>query len=94
MIPKSPKCGSVIYSRRNVLCGVCGERLPADLLFSASERAQVERDLGELKKREQAAKAADEAEAQESRLTVGERVSNYHPILGSLIRALKTVKKR
>jgi hypothetical protein len=88
MTPKCPKCGSVIYSRRNVLCGVCGERLPADLLFSVSERAQVERDLSKLKEREQAAKAADEAEAQESRLTVGKRVSLHYPILGSVIRAL------
>lgn len=48
---KCPKCGSVIYSRRNVLCGVCGDRLPAELLFNAEERAGVERDLAEAKRR-------------------------------------------
>jgi uncharacterized Zn finger protein (UPF0148 family) len=85
---KCPRCGSVIYSRRNVLCGVCGERLPADLLFSASERERVERDLSELKKREQAAKAADEAAAQESSLRADERVSRHYPLFGSIIRAL------
>lgn len=48
---KCPKCGSVIYSRKNVLCGVCGERLPAELLFTAEERAAVERDLAATKRR-------------------------------------------
>jgi uncharacterized Zn finger protein (UPF0148 family) len=52
MTPKCPKCGSVIYSRRNVLCGVCGKRLPDELLFSPKEREKVERDLQELKQRE------------------------------------------
>jgi uncharacterized Zn finger protein (UPF0148 family) len=48
---KCPKCGSVIYSRRNVLCGSCGERLPEELLFNAEQRAAVEKDLAELKER-------------------------------------------
>jgi uncharacterized Zn finger protein (UPF0148 family) len=48
---KCPKCGSVIYSRRNVLCGVCGERLPVELLFNAEERTVVERNLAEAKRR-------------------------------------------
>jgi hypothetical protein len=52
MTPKCPKCGSVIYSRRNVLCGVCGERLPDVLLFTPKERQAVEHDLQELKQRE------------------------------------------
>ena len=43
MTPKCPKCGSIIYSRRNVLCGVCGERLPPELLFSPEQRAAVGR---------------------------------------------------
>ncbi len=46
---KCPKCGSVIYSRRNVLCGACGERLPQELLFSPEERAAVEKELANLK---------------------------------------------
>ena len=52
MTPKCPKCGSVIYSRRNVLCGMCGERLPQELLFTPQEREAVERDLQKLKERE------------------------------------------
>jgi len=48
---KCPKCGSVIYSRRNVLCGVCGERLPPELLFTAEQREAVELDLAEAKRR-------------------------------------------
>ena len=47
-----PECGSVIYSRRNILCGVCGERLPEELLFTNEEREAVERELEELKQRE------------------------------------------
>ena len=57
---KCPKCGSIIYSRRNVLCGVCGERLPAELLFTAEQREAVERDLADAKRRaKQAASASD-----------------------------------
>jgi tRNA(Ile2) C34 agmatinyltransferase TiaS len=52
MTPKCPKCGSVIYSRRNFLCGICGERLPDELLFSPQEREKVERDLHVLKQLE------------------------------------------
>ena len=52
MTPKCPKCGSIIYSRRNVLCGVCGERLPPELLFTPQQRETVERDLQVLKERE------------------------------------------
>jgi uncharacterized Zn finger protein (UPF0148 family) len=48
---KCPKCGSVIYSRRKILCGVCGERLPSELLFTAEQRAAVEKDLADLKHR-------------------------------------------
>lgn len=42
---KCPQCGSIIYSRRNVLCGVCGERLPEELLFQGKEREMVEKNL-------------------------------------------------
>jgi len=54
MTPKCPKCGSIIYSRRNVLCGVCGDRLPPELLFTPEQRAVVEKELAELKLRERA----------------------------------------
>jgi hypothetical protein len=57
MSAKCPFCSSVIYSRRNVLCGVCGRQLPAELLFSGSEREAVERDLNEAKRRRQLASA-------------------------------------
>jgi uncharacterized Zn finger protein (UPF0148 family) len=52
MSPKCPKCGSVIYSRSNVLCGVCGERLPSELLFTTEQREAVNKTMRELKKRE------------------------------------------
>jgi len=48
---KCPFCGSLIYSRRNVLCGVCFKRLPHDLLFTQQEREAVEQDLKEAKRR-------------------------------------------
>jgi hypothetical protein len=48
---KCPKCERVVASRRNVLCAFCGERLPEELLFSAEERAQVEKELDEAKRR-------------------------------------------
>jgi len=59
METQCPKCGSVIYSRRNVLCGVCGEHLPAELLFTAEERAAVERDLAEIKLRLRKSRSAE-----------------------------------
>jgi hypothetical protein len=37
-----PVCHSIIYSRRHKLCGVCGEKLPADCLFSADQAHSVE----------------------------------------------------
>ena len=48
---KCPNCGSIIYSRRNVLCGVCGQRLPDELLFNSDQREIVERELKEAKRR-------------------------------------------
>jgi hypothetical protein len=59
MTPKCPKCGSIIYSRRNVLCGVCGERLPDELLFTPEEREAVERDLQALKEEKQKMREAE-----------------------------------
>ena len=58
---KCPKCGSVIYSRRNVLCGVCGERLPSELLFTAEEREEVERDLTKAKRRAREARLGSQS---------------------------------
>jgi NMD protein affecting ribosome stability and mRNA decay len=45
MTPKCPHCGSIIYSRRHALCGVCGQQLPPELLFTPKERKIVERQL-------------------------------------------------
>jgi hypothetical protein len=50
MSPKCPNCGSVIYSRKNALCGVCGKSLPPELLFTADERQRAERDLAGAKR--------------------------------------------
>jgi uncharacterized Zn finger protein (UPF0148 family) len=62
---KCPFCGSMIYSRRNVLCGVCSKRLPRDLLFTQQEREKVEQDLREAKRRLH--QAAEERRAREAR---------------------------
>jgi hypothetical protein len=37
-----PSCDSIVYSRRHSSCGVCGEVLPEDCLFSATEAESVE----------------------------------------------------
>jgi len=58
---RCPKCGSILYSRRNVLCGVCGERLPSQLLFSTEEREAMERELTEIKRREKQARDSENA---------------------------------
>ena len=39
---RCPECHSIVYSRRNPLCGVCGSELPPEALFSAVEAARVE----------------------------------------------------
>src|SRR5256885_11848986 len=37
-----PSCESIVYSRRQRLCGVCGQVLPADCLFTATASENVE----------------------------------------------------
>jgi len=37
-----PSCDSIVYSRRHRLCGVCGDVLPEDCLFTATEAESVE----------------------------------------------------
>ena len=37
-----PSCDSIVYSRRHKLCGVCGQALPEECLFTAVEAASVE----------------------------------------------------
>ncbi len=58
-------CGSLIYSWPNVLCGVCGQRLPHQLLFSGQELERIERELNEAKRRLRIATA--ERRAREAR---------------------------
>lgn len=84
---KCPECGSVVYSRKNVLCAVCGQRLPDELLFTPAEREAVEQEMKELKHREQLARAKEEKEAEERARddSVAKRVGKRHPVLGALI---------
>jgi predicted nucleic acid-binding Zn ribbon protein len=37
-----PSCDSIVYSRRHRSCSVCGETLPKDCLFTATEAENVE----------------------------------------------------
>ncbi len=37
-----PSCDSIVYCRRHKTCGVCGQELPKDILFTATEAANVE----------------------------------------------------
>src|SRR5437016_10371409 len=37
-----PSCHSIVYSRRHKLCGVCGQVLPEDCRFTATEAESVE----------------------------------------------------
>jgi predicted nucleic acid-binding Zn ribbon protein len=37
-----PSCDSIVYSRRHRLCGVCGEPLPKNCLFTPTEAESVE----------------------------------------------------
>jgi len=69
---KCPNCGSLIYSRRNVLCGVCGNRLPESLLFTAAEREGVERDLAEARRRARQSRAASSSSGGDSSFLGGD----------------------
>jgi hypothetical protein len=42
-----PECHSIVYSRRALLCGVCGKRLPDSFRFHGEQAEKIE---GELKK--------------------------------------------
>ena len=37
-----PSCGSIVYTRRHRLCGVCDQALPEDCRFTPTEAASVE----------------------------------------------------
>ena len=42
MAYRCPGCSRVILSRRNKLCGFCGEPLPAELLFTPAQIEEIE----------------------------------------------------
>ena len=37
-----PHCGSLVYSRKNKLCGVCAEPLPSNCLFSMEQAERIQ----------------------------------------------------
>src|SRR5437867_910037 len=39
---RCPSCDSIVYCRRHRLCGVCGQVLPEECLFTAGEAQDVE----------------------------------------------------
>src|SRR3569832_86047 len=47
---RCPHCRSIVYSRKNELCGVCCKPLPAELLFHPLEVARIE-DLLHMERR-------------------------------------------
>jgi len=38
-----PKCGGVVYTRRNKLCGFCGAQLPPEFLLTEAEIAALDK---------------------------------------------------
>lgn len=56
-IMNCPNCDAIIYSRRSGLCGVCGKPLPAECLFTESQKAMIEDQLKNMEKNHQAAQA-------------------------------------
>ena len=43
----------MIYSRRNRLCGRCGEKLPESAMFDSATRKKVDKIIEQDKKREE-----------------------------------------
>ena len=48
---RCPHCQSPIYSRKNKICGVCEQPLPAALLFNDSQKAFLKKQEEQLEKR-------------------------------------------
>ena len=44
-------CDSIVYSRRSEHCGVCGEPLPPELLFSPEEARRIKQLLSKERER-------------------------------------------
>ena len=68
---KCPDCGSVIYSRKNVLCGVCGKRLPDSLLFTPAERTVVEEQMADARRRAKKARESGDSNGPDADFLVG-----------------------
>ena len=62
-----PKCGRLIYNRRLNTCGFCGEKLPAELLFSPAEIEVLDKKWAELTAEHEKIRARLEAEEAEHR---------------------------
>jgi hypothetical protein len=60
-----PKCNGVVYDRRRKTCGFCGEELPTELLFSATEIGALDRKEAEAEQQRLKRKAKEDAEEQE-----------------------------
>ena len=43
---RCPKCDGIIYDRRNSICGFCGAELPASMLMTPSEMAELDQGAG------------------------------------------------
>ena len=39
---RCPSCNSPIYSRKRIDCGVCGEKLPSELLLTEEQRSALD----------------------------------------------------
>lgn len=39
---RCPSCNSPIYSRKRIYCGVCGEKLPSELLLTEEQRRAID----------------------------------------------------
>lgn len=60
---KCPHCGSVIYSRKNKLCGVCERPLPEELLFSDAVVEKINQEIQEIhRQRKEDCKKEEEKE--------------------------------
>lgn len=60
---KCPKCGRALLSRRNPLCGYCGEALPKELLLTDEERSAVDKEIDKARRRK---REAEEREPEKS----------------------------
>ena len=49
---RCPNCHSLIYSRKNKICGVCEKPLPKELLMSDAEIAFWKKEMDQEEKRE------------------------------------------